>query len=142
MKKAFFAVLVLLACLACSSHQQTDVADAASEESHPHLKIEAQPRQGFAPLIVSFVVTLDGVGDNDEKFYCMKEEWDFGDGAVTADKPNCPPYSADTKVTKEFTIDHTYNDEGTFTARFRLGDHLKSAPISLNVLENNRQPGR
>src|SRR5580765_2003559 len=123
-----FGMFLLLA--GCSSHQ------AASDQSThgAHLNVKADPRQGFAPLRVTFHVLLEGVADNDENFYCMKEEWEFGDGAISTEKPNCDPFTPESKVTKEFFVEHQFYKTGNYSARFKLGDHLKSIPINISVL--------
>ena len=91
---------------------------------------------------VSFNVELQGVSENDKDYYCLHEEWDFGDGAVSAEQPNCETFTKDTKVNLHFFAEHIYEEEGNYTIRFTLGDPVKirSNQISIVVLE--RQMGR
>jgi hypothetical protein len=81
-------------------------------------------------------VTLENVSDHDEEWYCLKEEWDFGDGTVSSEEPQCDPFTPDTKINKEFFADHTYEDEGHYIIRFKIGDDkLKSNQVTVVVLE-------
>lgn len=128
--------LVLLLLVGCSGHQ----APSDPSTGGVHLSVRADPRQGFAPLHVTFHVNLTGVAENDQNFYCLREEWDFGDGAVSSEAPNCEPFSADTKIAREFFADHVFNNTGIYAVRFKLGDH-KASPVSINVLENRTGAG-
>jgi hypothetical protein len=84
---------------------------------------------------------LEGAADNDQSFYCLREEWEFGDGAVSAETPHCEPFGADTKISREFFADHVYRNTGVYAVRFKLGDRFKASPISINVLENRKGAG-
>jgi PKD repeat protein len=103
------------------------------------LTINAAPRQGFTPLRVTFRGELEGVVANDEEYYCLQEIWDFGDGAKSSEKPNCDPYSAESKVKTEFFMDHVYEKAGRYTVRLMLGEEdnekIKSRQTSVAVLE-------
>lgn len=125
--------LALLLLVGCSGHQ---AASSLPGTGGVHLNLKANPRQGFAPLMVTLHVVLEGVDEHDQRFYCLKEEWDFGDGAVSAEAPDCAPFAADTKIAGEFFADHVFKNTGVYSVRFKLGDHYKSAPLSINVLEN------
>lgn len=124
---------MLFTLVGCSSHQATSSDPSTGSV---HLRLKADPRQGFAPLHVTFHVMLEGVAENDQNFYCLKEEWDFGDGAVSAEQPNCEPYGPETKVNHEFFADHLFYNTGVYSVRFKLGDRYKSPAVSINVLEN------
>src|SRR5262249_42317404 len=108
-----------------------------SKKDKVRLMLSAAPRQGFEPMRVSFNVVLQGVASDDEDWYCQKEEWDFGDGAVSSEQPNCDEFSANTPVTTEFFADHLYDNAGQYTIRFTLGNNrLRSNQLSVLVLEN------
>ena len=127
-------ILVCAAFLGCSANRS---AEKPGELKGPvKLTIIADPRQGFAPVAISFKAQLSGASETDPAYYCLQEEWDFGDGSVSSDKPNCEPYAAGSKVTREFFVEHVYQNEGIYTAKFKLGDKLRSNPVAVNVLEN------
>ena len=123
----------------CTSHK-TQVG-GSPEPGKPRLELTAAPRQGFAPLRVTFHATLQGVIENSEEFYCLKEEWDFGDGAVSSETPQCDPYSQDTRITLEFFTEHLYEEPGSYSASFTLGDRkVRSIKIGITTLESTRGP--
>ena len=139
MTKKLFLVVLFFSVIACSGRPADEQASA--DPSTPpgiKLKLEASPRQGFGPLHVSLTARLEGVAENDQRYYCMQEEWDFGDGAKSSEKPNCEPFGPDTKIKTEFFSDRTYDDEGAYTIRFVLGEEgkerIRSRPITVNVL--------
>jgi PKD repeat protein len=137
MRKRLLSFILVLLWIGCSSHKST--VGEAPETGKPKLMLSAAPRQGFAPLRVTFHATLEGVAENSEEFYCLKEEWDFGDGAVSSETPNCDPYSPETRITIEFFTEHLFEDPGSYSASFTLGDKkLRSARISITALESTR----
>jgi PKD repeat protein len=132
----FFAVLLLVWGCSAKSPQTSD----SVQGGRPRLVLNAIPRQGFAPLRVSFHATLQHVSETDQEFYCQKEEWDFGDGAVSSDEPHCETFHDGAKVATEFFMDHLYEDPGNYTAAFTLGDKkLRSGKISIVVIESLRE---
>jgi PKD domain len=111
------------------------------KKKNPKLVLSAQPRQGLAPHHVSISAKLEGVAENDPEWYCLKQEWDFGDGAVSAEEPNCDPYTPETKITTEFFADHTFEDPGHYPIRFKLGDEkLWSNTAVVVVIEGRVNP--
>src|SRR6266516_3247790 len=98
----------------CSSHQSAMEKQKSEQATTGPVKLQitADLRQGFAPVSVSFKAELVGVSETDPAYYCLQEEWDFGDGSVSSDKPNCEPYAAGSKVTHEFFVEHVYQNEG------------------------------
>jgi PKD repeat protein len=119
--------LLLAAFMSCSSHQGSGAARAK-----PVLKLRASPRQGLAPMIVAFNATLSGVSEHDEKYYCMEVSWDFGDGAVSVEEPNCDPFGPDTKITTKFLAEHTYHDLGSYTVRLNIGKEEEQEIVRAN----------
>jgi hypothetical protein len=110
---------------------------AASKK--PSLRISVDPRQGFAPMHVTFHATLKEVSEDDKDYHCLKEEWDFGDGSVSSEQPDCQ--STDNKTKLEFIVDHTYDDKGNYTAHLTLGDKkLRSNQVSVVVLQDPSKP--
>jgi PKD domain len=133
MKLCLWIFAILMALLGCSSHQN----QAGSESKSPRLVVNAQPRQGLSPHHASLSATLTGVGENDSEWYCLKEEWDFGDGSVSGEQPQCEPFTPETKIITTFFADHTYEDAGNYKVRFNLGDgKLRSNSVVVVVLES------
>lgn len=143
MKKLLFVLMVFLSC---SSHrdQQTSqqaATPATSDSKHADLVLRADPRQGFSPLRITFHAELKGLSDTDATFHCAKEEWDFGDGAVSSQTPYCEPLVPGAKIERDYIVDHVYNDPGSYSAGFALGEKkLHSNKITVTVLENLRSP--
>jgi hypothetical protein len=138
--------LLLLAFLLSVSLHHTNAwseknkdKDKKDKKETTQLVMTAVPRQGFRPLHVTFNVVLKDVADNDEKFYCLQEEWDFGDGAVSSETPNCDPYTPETKINKQFFAEHIFDDASSYTVRFSLGEDrkYKSNQLVVVVLEND-----
>ena len=107
------------------------------------MTITASPRQGFEPLRVTFRGVLETPDANDKDLYCLQEEWDFGDGAKSTEKPNCDPHSSDTKIKTEFFTEHVYEKFGNYSVRLSLGDEkVRSRQIAIVILERNTGPIR
>ncbi len=133
MKVSVLLLIITSILFGCSSHK--DPA-GGSAPTGPRLVLSAQPRQGLAPHRATIRANLEGVGENDSEWYCLKEEWDFGDGTVSTEEEECDPFTPETKVTTNFFADHTYDDAGHYTVRFKLGDNkLRSNQITVVVLE-------
>src|SRR5580765_2073716 len=102
MKKLCSILVLCMFLIECVSHEPKAPIPKEPLPKGAHLTLTATPRQGFAPLRVSFHVILENVPENDKSFYCLKEEWDFGDGAVSAEQPQCDPWSPESKVNTEY----------------------------------------
>ena len=139
MKKLLCAVFLLLFVAGCSTRTSQKGSTASSSETK--LSITASPRQGFEPLRVTFRGLLEVADPNDKELYCLQEEWDFGDGAKSTEKPNCDPHSADTKIKTEFFTEHVYEKYGNYTVKLTLGDKkIRSRGIAIVILERNTGP--
>jgi hypothetical protein len=137
-KTIIFPVLLLFFVAGCSSKSSPQTGVNGSDGG-AIITITATPRQGFAPLRISFRGELEGVEPNNEEYYCLQEEWDFGDGAISSEKPNCDPFSPDSRVKKEFYADHVYDTAGNFTVRLVLGDEkVRSRQISVVIVDRDR----
>jgi hypothetical protein len=139
MKRFVFYALLFLAFFFYAGSNQA--GDKTASKPKVKLIISATPRQGFAPLTVTFHVVLEGVAEDDQNYYCLQEQWDFGDGAVSSDQPHCDPWGPDSKVTHEFFQDHLYQEEGIYSAQFILGKDMRSGKVGINVLENRSGSG-
>ena len=49
---------------------------------------------------VSLNASLEGVSKTDAQYYCMQEEWEFGDGAVSSEQPDCGAIGEDDNEVK------------------------------------------
>ncbi|MCI0414086.1 PKD domain-containing protein [bacterium] len=137
--KRLFCVLLLLLIAGCSTRAPQQGSTTPSSETK--LTITGSPRQGFEPMRVTFRGLLEVPDENDKDHYCLQEEWDFGDGAKSTEKPNCDPHSSDTKIKTEFFTEHVYEKHGNYNVRLTLGDKkVRSRAISIVILERNTGP--
>jgi len=116
---------------------------SSSSGKGPKLTLRADPRQGFTPLRPTFHAQLINVDDTDSKYHCLKEEWDFGDGAVSSQKADCEPLAAGAKIETDFITDHEYQNPGTYTVSFTLGEKdnkIRSSKVTVTALQNLRSP--
>ena len=143
-----FSVLVLAAG---SGHQVVfpvageEAGGAAEKEKKAKevkLVLKGRPRQGFMPLRVSLNAELQGVDEKDAQYYCLREEWDFGDGAVSSEQPNCEEFTQDTKANLNFFAEHVFDEEGNYTIRFTLGDPVKVRSNMMTIVVLEREHGR
>ena len=136
--KTVACLLLFMIIAGCSARSDPQTSTVASS-NQPSLTITAAPRQGFTPLRITFRGELQGADSNEERFYCLQEIWDFGDGAKSSEKPNCDPYSAESKIKTEFFKEHVYEKEGRYTVRFFLGEEdnetIRSRQIGVVILE-------
>jgi hypothetical protein len=137
---------IFLYCLTCLLLAGPATHQIQSENSKkPKLTLTVYPRQGFGPMHVSINGKLENVLKNDKDFYCLEEEWEFGDGAVSSEQANCEEYSEHSEVKMQFFADHVYEDAGSYTIWLTLGDKtIRSNQIAVVVLESDigKQQGR
>jgi PKD domain len=140
MRKILFFILICLLLIGPASHQ------IQSENSKkPKLTLTAYPRQGFGPMRVSINGKLENVSKKDKEFYCLQEEWEFGDGAVSSEQANCEDFGDSTEVKLQFFAEHIYEEAGSYTIWLTLGDKkIRSNQIAVVVLESDisKQQGR
>lgn len=142
MNKTIPILLFIGLMIGCSSHQQQQQSETATS-SGPRLKITAYPRQGFAPMRVSIKGTLDGVSKTDAEYFCLEEEWDFGDGAVSSEQPDCQAGDTGNEVKTQFFVEHVYSEKGNYTIWLTLGDEkIRSNQTAVVVLESELTPDR
>lgn len=110
--------------------------ERAIGSSQVSMQLEAYPRQGFAPLSVSFHATLAGLAQNDPKFACTYQEWDFGDGGVSGEKHNCVSEQSENTMETEFLTEHVFTKSGSYVIRFKLGNNqIVSKRIAVTVYD-------
>jgi hypothetical protein len=103
------------------------------------LVLGADPVEGPAPLTVSFTAELVGGPDNNELYYCGRQEFGFGDGMKMDTMPSCLPYSPDVVIQRLFTTSYTYKEAGTYTASFSLPG-LRSNDVAVVVRSPESTP--
>lgn len=136
---------IFLFCLTCLLLAGPATHQIQSETSKkPKLTLSVYPRQGFGPMHVSINGKLENVSKNEKAFYCLQEEWEFGDGAVSSEQANCEEYSENSEVKLQFFAEHIYEDAGSYTIWLTLGDKkIRSNQIAVVVLESDiGQQGR
>ncbi len=137
---------IFLVCLTCLLLAGPAIHQIQSENSKkPKLTLSVYPRQGFGPMRVTINGKLENVSKNNKDFYCLQEEWEFGDGAVSSEQANCEEYSENSEVKLQFFAEHIYEDAGSYTIWLTLGDKkIRSNQVAVVVLESDigKQQGR
>jgi PKD repeat protein len=143
MKRSLF-LIVLLASLSCTTRSSTP-GDVTQPSSSVKVNVTAIPRQGFVPLRVSFHATLQGVDASNKDFYCLKEQWDFGDGAISTEQPHCETFQEGSEITTAFFVEHVYEKPGSYGAFFSLGEEkgeqknvVRSSKVQVTAIESMR----
>ncbi|MEE9263751.1 MAG: PKD domain-containing protein [Vicinamibacteria bacterium] len=88
----------------------------------------SDPRSGFR-LTVTVRVTaeLEGEPDDPEKYYCLDEEWDWGDDRnPSLHEVDCDPFEPGMEITRRFSSSNQYKYPGTYTIRLRLKNGRKT----------------
>ncbi len=101
------------------------------------LDLEA-PHMAFLPisdprsrikLTVTVRVTaeLEGETDDPEKYYCLDEEWDWGDDRnPSLHEVDCDPFEPGMEIARRFSSSNQYKYPGTYTIRLRLKNGRKT----------------
>lgn len=98
------------------------------------LGLQAEPREGPAPLTVSFTAEIGGGLDSSPELYCHPRTWDFGEGEILGIFGYCLSWRPGMKIDRHFQRTHTYAEPGIYQASFSYGP-LKSKPILVKVDE-------
>lgn len=86
--------------------------------------------KGFGKPI-RFGARLKGEPEDIEKYYCLDEVWDWGDGTQSVHEPDCDPYSADSELKRDFSDTHVFGP-GRWYVAFGLM-HMDDVIIKANV---------
>ena len=129
------ASYVLVAGLTLALSPDREVAAQRNDDKKPSLSLKATPPVGFSPLKVRLVVEIKGGADDAVEFYCPTIEWDWGDDLTSESSEDCAPYEAGkSSILRRYSTEHTYRNEGSYTARFRMKQAKKVvASSSVNV---------
>lgn len=96
-------------------------AQEPNKGSRPSLSLKASPSVSFSPAKVTLRAELRG-GQNDfETYYCAGVEWDWDDGTKSENAYDCEPFEAGkSEIRRVFTVQHTYDQSGSYRVHFRL----------------------
>ena len=114
-----------------------ELPDLSSDEVK--LVLEADKTEGLAPLTVHFTAELVGGLDNNRLYYCVEQEFDFGDGITMETLPSCLPYTSDAVIQRRFTASYFYKEVSTYTVSFRLSG-LRSNDVTIIVRSPESTP--
>ena len=96
-------------------------AAGPDKKGKPTVSVKVTPVIGFSPARMVLTAELRGGADDYEEFYCATVEWEWGDDTRSESKTDCDPYEAGkSTIKRHYTAEHTYRDEGAFTARFKV----------------------
>ena len=74
----------------------------------------------YRPASVRLRAELEGTPDNPEEYYCLEEEWDWGDETESLYEPDCDPYEDGAELKRIYSASHTYRNPGSYTVYLRL----------------------
>jgi hypothetical protein len=113
-------------------------APAAAAErgvKRPRLDLRASPRMSLLAADVLVVAQLVG-GDELEDFHCPAIEWEWGDGARSAQESDCPPFTPGTGLARRHSASHAYRRPGEYSVRVtlrRAGRSLAAATTQVTI---------
>lgn len=113
----------------------------AADKNKPSLLMRATPVNGFAPLKVSVIVSIQGGANDFQDFYCPSIEWDWDDGTKSEEKIDCDPYEAGkSEIRRNYRAEHRYEVGGVdYRVQFRLKQKKKTVASSSTTIRI--QPG-
>lgn len=76
--------------------------------------------RSYAPVAVRLRAELEGTPEDPEEYYCLEEEWDWGDETESSYEPDCDPYEEGAELKRIFTATHTFRYPGTYRIFLRL----------------------
>jgi hypothetical protein len=115
-----------------------------TSEDKVRLKLDA-PRTVFMkpsgmnrmqPVNLRVRAELEGTPEDPEEYYCLEEEWEWGDETESLHEPDCDPYEEGAELQRRFSSSHTYRYPGTYTIWLRLkrsGDTVIAAKIRVQI---------
>jgi hypothetical protein len=115
--------------------------DNKNENPRPKFTLTARPNVGVAPARITLTAELVGGANDFQEYYCPTVLWDWADGTESEQTVDCDPYEAGkTEITRRFTQQHTFRNQGGYKVWVRLKRNDKLL-ASANVLVTI-QPGR
>ena len=127
------AITVTLASVLCVGL----TGSASNQDNRPELTLRARPNTAFAPVEIVFTGRIRGGDDNNEEFYCLSAEWDWGDGTTSESIFDCDPYEpSSSEIRRRFSRRHSYRTGGRYEIRLNLkrrDDVVESARTSVVI---------
>ena len=80
----------------------------------------------YAPVSVRISAELEGTPEDIEEYYCLEEEWDWGDETESRHEPDCDPYTEGAELKRNWSATHTFRYPGTYTIYLRLQHNKKT----------------
>jgi hypothetical protein len=137
--------VLVVAILGLALSPDREAAAQRNDDRKPSLSLKATPPVGFTPLKVRLVVDVRGGADDSVDFYCPTIEWEWGDDLKSESSEDCSPYEAGkSSIRRRYTTEHTYREEGNFTARFRMKQGKRvvaSTTVNVQVRAGVRDDG-
>jgi hypothetical protein len=94
---------------------------AFADNKKPKVSVKANPAMGMSPVRVVVTADLEGGANDDEEFYCLGVEWEWGDDTRSTNNADCDPYVAGkSEIKRRFSADHVYRSSGEYRVQFRL----------------------
>jgi hypothetical protein len=72
------------------------------------------------PVSIRVSAELEGTFEDPEEYYCLEEEWEWGDETESLREPDCDPWEEGAMVERHFSASHTFRYPGTYTINLRL----------------------
>ena len=115
------------------------------KDKRPKISVKVNPSMGISPARVVASADLNGGANDNEEFYCLAVEWEWGDDTKSTNAADCDPYEAGkSEIKRRFTADHVYRQAGDFRIQFRLKKKDKSiaaAATSVKIRPGLGDPG-
>lgn len=113
-----------------------------NDDKKVSLSLKATPPVGFSPLKVRLAADIRGGAEDNAELYCPSIEWEWGDGLTSESSEDCSPYEAGkSTIKRHYIAEHTYRDDGAFTARFKVKQGKRvviSTTVTVQVREGVR----
>ncbi len=100
----------------------------------PKLGMRATPRFAFAPTNVLFTAELSG-GAEVEELYCPGLEWSWGDGEISVQEGDCPPFGPESVLDRVFMGRHAYRMAGRYEVRLSLVRSGQRVAVAATTIE-------
>ena len=114
-------------------------------DKRPKISVKVNPSMGISPARVVASADLNGGANDNEEFYCLAVEWEWGDDTKSTNAADCDPYEAGkSEIKRRFTADHVYRQAGDFRIQFRLKKQNKAiaaAATSVKIRPGLGDPG-
>jgi hypothetical protein len=140
-------VSMVLGCTLCLSLGATGIdarAQAQKPKAHPKVTVRANPEMGIAPMRVVATAELNGGADDDQQYYCLKVQWQWGDDSESTTEADCDPYvPGKSEIKRHFAVEHRYMEPGRYELRvlFLQGDKVIDSGRAIITASGEVAPG-